>query len=128
MLSWPHKVAADLSAPLRSARPRRPAGRPLSYLLLFAIGVLGANALFGESGLLAARTASREQAHLAERIAAVEAENEALREQARRLREDPSFIEEVARRELGLIRPGERVFILHPTPEETDTAAPDPGQ
>ena len=120
-------MAADLSAPVRSPRPRRPAGGPLPYLLLFAIGVLAANALFGESGLLAARTANRQQAYLAARIAAVEAENEALREQARRLREDPSFIEEVARRELGLIRPGERVFILHPAPGETDTAAPDPG-
>ena len=35
-----------------------------------------------------------------------------LREQARRLREDPSAIAEIATRELGLIKPGERVFIV----------------
>jgi cell division protein FtsB len=31
---------------------------------------------------------------------------------ARRLREDPSAIESVARRDLGLIKPGEKVFIV----------------
>ena len=39
-------------------------------------------------------------------------ENARLREEARRLREDPSAIEEIARRELGLIVPGEKLFIL----------------
>jgi cell division protein FtsB len=39
-------------------------------------------------------------------------ENEQLREQARQLREDPQAIEEIARRELGLIRPGEKLFII----------------
>ena len=82
------------------------------------------NALFGESGLLAIRMASLQQAHLAERIAALKAENDELREKARRLREDLTFIEEVARREFGLIRPGERVFIIRPAPGETDTLGP----
>ncbi len=84
-----------------------------------------ANALVGESGLLATRMASRQQSRLAERIAALKGENDALREQVRRLREDPSFIEELARRELGLIRPGERVFIIRPVAEGTHTVAPD---
>jgi cell division protein FtsB len=35
-----------------------------------------------------------------------------LREEARRLREDPTAVEEIARRELGLIKPGERLFIV----------------
>ena len=34
-----------------------------------------------------------------------------MRNEARRLREDPTAIEELARRELGLIKPGEKVFI-----------------
>ena len=81
-----------------------------------------ANALVGESGLLATRLASSQESHLADRIAVLKAENDALREHARRLREDPAYIEEVARREFGLIRPGERVFIIHPAPGETDAA------
>jgi cell division protein FtsB len=39
-------------------------------------------------------------------------ENAALREEARRLREDPAAIEEIARRELGLMSPGEKLFII----------------
>ena len=35
-----------------------------------------------------------------------------MREEARRLREDPSAIEELARQELGLIKPGEKLFIV----------------
>ena len=33
-------------------------------------------------------------------------------EEVRRLTEDPAAIEEIARRDLGLIRPGEKVFIV----------------
>ena len=80
-----------------------------------------ANALVGESGLLATRMASHERSRWVERIAAVKRDNDALREQVRRLREDPSFIEEVARRDFGLILPGERVFIIRSVP-----AAPAP--
>jgi len=39
-------------------------------------------------------------------------ENAALREMARRLREEPAAIEEQARKELGLIKPGEVLFIV----------------
>ena len=58
-------------------------------------------------------------------MAVLKAENDALREQARRLREDPTFIEEVARREFGLIREGERVFIIRPVPGESNPLSTD---
>lgn len=86
-----------------------------------------ANALVGESGFLASRLASRQESRLEARIADMKAQNEELREHARRLREDPAFLEELARREFGLIRPGERVFIIQPAPGETDAATPDAG-
>ena len=118
-------MAADPPAPSRTVRRRRPAGRAVYYLLLLATCALVANALVGESGMLATRMASGQESHLEERIAALKAENDALREHARRLREDPALIEEVARRELGLIRPGERVFIIRRVPEESEAASPD---
>ena len=40
------------------------------------------------------------------------AKTPALREEARRLHEDPAAIEEIARRELGLMSPGEKLFII----------------
>jgi hypothetical protein len=45
----------------------------------------------------------------------------------RRLREDPTFIEEIARRDFGLIRPGERVFILRSVPAASSAVAPQTG-
>jgi cell division protein FtsB len=71
-----------------------------------------ADGLVGERGLLAMLRARQKHDELAATIARVRADNARLREEARRLREDPSAIEEIARRELGLIRPGEKVFIV----------------
>ena len=115
------------SVPATSPRPvrRRPGGRAVRYLLLLATCALVANALVGESGLLATRLAGRQQSRLAERMAALKGENHALREQVRRLREDPAFIEEVARRDFGLIHPGERVFIIRSVPEASGAVAPE---
>ena len=72
--------------------------------------------LVGERGLLAILRARQEYDQLAATIANERAENARLREQARRLKDDPAAIEEVARRELGLIRPGERLFIIKDVP------------
>ena len=118
---------SDSSPPPRTVRVRRSGGRAVGYLLLLATCALVANALIGESGLLATRMASRQQARLAARIAEMKGENEVLREQVRRLREDPTFIEEIARREFGLIHPGERVFILRSVPAASGAAAPRTG-
>jgi cell division protein FtsB len=70
------------------------------------------DALVGERGFLARLRARDERQALALAIERQRVENQRLREEARRLAEDPSAVEEIARRELGLIRPGEKVFIL----------------
>jgi len=78
--------------------------------------VIVVDGLVGERGLLAILRARQEYDQLAGTIAKQRAENARLREQARRLADDPTAIEEVARRELGLIRPGERLFIIKDIP------------
>ena len=85
-------------------------------LLLFVASVIVVDGLVGERGLLAILRARQEYDAMSAAIARQRAENARLRETARRLREDPSAIEEIARRELGLIRPGERVFIVKDVP------------
>lgn len=82
------------------------------FILLLVASLLVAYAVAGDSGLLTMIRAKRQVDELAISIAKVRQENAWLREEARRLREDPSAIEEIARRELGLIRPGEKVFII----------------
>lgn len=84
----------------------------MQLLVIFAAVVFVVDGLVGERGLLAMLRARQEQDQLAATIARERAENARLREEARRLKEDPSAIEEIARRELGLIRPGEKVFIV----------------
>ncbi len=79
---------------------------------MFLASVILVDALVGDRGLLATMRARREYDELAATITRERAENAQLREEARRLREDPSAIEEIARRELGLIKPGEKVFIV----------------
>ncbi|MBE3087941.1 MAG: septum formation initiator family protein [Chloroflexi bacterium] len=82
------------------------------FLLLFLALVLGLDALVGDRGVFALMQARREHRALAAALAQVRAENARLREEARRLREEPSAIEELARRNLGLIKPGETLFIV----------------
>ena len=94
-----------------SVTPRR-RRRAVQYALVLVGCVLVVDALVGEKGLLAMIQARREYRVLEQSLADARAENARLREQARRLREDPDAIEEIARRELGLIKPGERLFIL----------------
>ena len=70
------------------------------------------DALVGDKGLLAMIQARQEYRTLEKSLADVRAENARLREQARQLREDPAAVEELARRELGLMKPGEKLFII----------------
>ena len=91
--------------------PRR-RRRAVQYLLVFVGCVLAVDALVGEKGLLAMMKAREQYRALEQSLAGARDENARLREEARRLREDPTAIEDIARRELGLIRPGEKLFIL----------------
>ena len=86
------------------------------FLVLFVASVFVIDGLVGDRGLLAIKRAQREYDTAAATVARQRAENARLREEARRLREDPGAIEEIARRELGLIRPGEKVFIIKDVP------------
>ena len=81
-------------------------------MLLFLALVIVVDALVGERGLLAMRRARHDHLALQAEMARRRAENEILADRVRRLTADPAAIEEIARRELGLIRPGERVFII----------------
>ncbi|OFV93100.1 MAG: hypothetical protein A3G76_14150 [Acidobacteria bacterium RIFCSPLOWO2_12_FULL_65_11] len=85
-------------------------------LLLVGAVVVVVDALVGDRGLLAMLRARREYDRAAAATARQRTDNARLREQARRLREDPAAIEEIARRDLGLIRPGEKVFIIKDIP------------
>jgi cell division protein FtsB len=84
----------------------------LRYALLFVTVVLIADALVGEKGLIALMQARREFGAVDLALQRAREENAAMREEARRLREDAAAIEALARRDMGLIKPGEVLFIV----------------
>ncbi len=102
----------------KSPKPKRPTrNRRIAHLLLlFVASVIVVDALVGDRGLVAMLRARHEYDELSAAVARQRAENAKLRDTARRLKDDPSAIEEIARRELGLIKPGERVFIVKDAP------------
>lgn len=98
------------------ARSRKAAKRLLRIVLVWTGAALMVAALVGDRGLVGVWRARQQSQELTRQTSQLREENQALREAARRLREDPATIEDLARRELGLIRPGEKVFIIRDVP------------
>jgi cell division protein FtsB len=105
-------------------RPSKPAGtgavalrkgrRRVIESVLIVIGcVVLADALLGERGLVAMRRANQDFVAAEERLNAARRKYFDLTEKVRRLRDDPAAIEDAARRDLGLIKPGEKVFTIN---------------
>ena len=85
-------------------------------LMLAALGLgllaLAVHTVFGEHGYLALRKERKELERLESEIHRLEKENERLAEEIRTLKTDPRAVERVAREELKMARPGEKVIIL----------------
>jgi cell division protein FtsB len=86
--------------------------RTIHLLLVFVTVVLVVDALVGDKGLMQTIRARRQHRELAASLDDLRRRNGGLREDIRQLREDPAAIEALARKELGLLRPGEVLFII----------------
>jgi cell division protein FtsB len=94
-------------------RPVGPRSNPWARrILVFASCVVLLDALFGDKGLAQMLRARQDLRRAAASLDRLRQDNAAMREQALRLRRDPASIEAVARRDLGLIRPGEILILL----------------
>jgi cell division protein FtsB len=105
-------ASAHTHQPYPTQRPQPRGGRILAGLFVFVVCVLVVDALVGDQGVVATIRARKQYDELSADLRRLRAENTGLREEARRLREDPAAIEEIARRELGLMSPGEKLFII----------------
>lgn len=92
------------------ARQRRQ--KRISYALLAVSAAFMINALVGDNGFLATIKARREYAAQQRELNAVREENQRMVDEMNRLKFDPTAIEEAARKDLGLIRPGETLVIV----------------
>ncbi|MPY90784.1 MAG: hypothetical protein GEU99_23080 [Luteitalea sp.] len=114
----PYSMAASTTRHTTSGPPRHRGlvRRLIRGLMIFATLVLVADAIFGQKGVLERVRVRRQYEQLKASVDALKQQNRSLREEARRLREDPSAIEAIARRELGLVKPGELLFIVKDVP------------
>lgn len=84
--------------------------RPGLIALLCFLGLLLVLSLLGDRGLLRLYQMERVKAHLEREIETLKHENVLRRQEVEAMRRHPSRSEEIARRDLGLVRPGEIVY------------------
>jgi cell division protein FtsB len=92
-----------------------PVLRP-GWIVAVVLVALVVAALLGDNGVLQLWRLQAEVESLHREVQALEAENERLARAIAELRHDPAVIERLAREELGLVRPGERVLRFPRTP------------
>ena len=90
-------------------------GQVLSAVLLVAIAMVTVSALFGEHGIPHLLALRAERQSLGQTAFALFQENARLREQITRLKTDDLYVEALARRQLGLVRPNEVVYRFRAT-------------
>ncbi|GLI39175.1 septum formation initiator family protein [Geobacter hydrogenophilus] len=78
-----------------------PAGCIL-FILFFTV--------FGERGLLRIYHLSREKQEIAQKVTEVRGENEKLKREIEALKTDRRYLESIARKDFGLVRPNEVVY------------------
>ena len=86
----------------------------LGFLLLLLQDV------FGTHGVVAMRRSQQEAAQIGKEIKQLDDENKQLDQRVKELKSDPHAIEEIARKDVGLARPGDVIFKV--TPQSGDTS------
>jgi len=85
-------------------------------ILIVIIGVL--IFLFANKNFQTLLILNKKIAQLKQRIEGLEEENKRLKEELEAAKNDPEYIENLARREFGLIKPGETKYKFLESPEE----------
>jgi cell division protein FtsB len=89
------------------------------FFILFLFLILGFLTFFGDKGILHLLHLQKELAQIKEMNIKTADENQKLREEVRRLQHEKRYIEEIARKELGMVKEGEIIYQFDfPTPEK----------
>jgi len=94
------------------AAPRQRGRRIVQYGLFFLGCLLFLDALVGEKGFVENLKARQQFQAIERSLGRLKDDNTRLRKDVELLRTDPDTIEGIARRELGLMKPGEKLFIV----------------
>ena len=101
------------------AAPKQRGRRLVQYGLLFLGCLLFLDALVGEKGFVENLKARQQFQAIERSLGRLKDDNARLRKEVELLRKDPETIEGIARKELGLMKPGEKLFIV----KDADPAA-----
>ncbi len=83
-------------------------------MMLFFFLVLGLLTFLGDKGILHLFRLQKELVRIKETNKNIEEENRKLREQVRRLQNEKRYVEEIARKELGMVKEGEILYQFDP--------------
>ncbi len=79
-------------------------------IIIFLFLILGLLTFFGDKGILHLLRLQKELVRIKEASTKMEEENRNLREDVKRLRHEKRYIEEIARKELGMIKKDEIIY------------------
>jgi cell division protein FtsB len=82
----------------------------LLLLILISLLIFGILTFFGEKGIFHLFRLQKELARVKEKNFKLQEENQTLKEEVKRLKSDKRYIEEIARKELGMVKEGEIIY------------------
>ena len=85
-------------------------------LILTLFLILGFFTFFGDKGILHLLRLQKELSRIKEVNSKIEEENRKLKEEVRRLQDEKRYIEEIARKELGMVKEGEVIYQFESSP------------
>jgi cell division protein FtsB len=84
--------------------------RRILLFTIFLFLILGFLTFFGDKGILHLLRLKKELVRIKERNTEMEEETRNLREEVKRLQHEKRYIEEIARKELGMVKEGEIIY------------------
>jgi cell division protein FtsB len=94
----------------------------LLLLILISFLIFGILTFFGEKGILHLFHLRKELARVKEKNFKLEEENQKLKEEVKRLKSDKRYIEEIARKELGMVKEEEIIYQFDTPSKEKESS------
>jgi cell division protein FtsB len=106
-----------------AARLREFAKANVRTIFLIGFVLLALQDIFGTHGVVAMRKSQKEAAQIRDEIKQLNDENHQLDQRVKDLKSDPQAVEEIARQDMGLARPGEYIFKVSPKSADASGSA-----
>jgi cell division protein FtsB/cell division protein DivIC len=95
--------------------------RRILILVVISLLILGSLTFFGEKGIFNLLRLRKEVVRIKEKNSQLEGENQRLKEEIKRLQSDRRYIEEIARKELGMVKEGEIIYRFDPSSKRKES-------